>query len=509
MSRFRIAAFVLMMSTLGFLAGVLAGRLVELDQVDDRLAGHKSRLLAHALRVVQESHRLMAAATHAAADCSESDIATLRVLLFNSTFIRDIGRIQDGMLTCSAAWGKLPEALQLPPPAFTLRSGLVLWVGAANIVDSRITGDMAASRDVVVFTAPGAFEGFPEPGSGIDAKIVTRDGTHAYRRYGRTHDLHLPAEGNDGYRAGAFAPERRASACAPESGADICVVSRLRSDAWFQWPAMVLSVAGALALAFLAGLCVMWRLHAGSVKTDLRKAILGGGIQVHYQPLRQLATRRLAGFEALARWRTRGRDVPPNLFVPLAEAMGLGRDLSRHVTSQALRDLHGRLRKNPALYVSINVSAADLKDAEYRNFLLDAVSERGLTPANVALEITEGTPLSDGHVLAMVKTLRAKGFKVFIDDFGTGHSNLNYLAEMQADAIKLDRRFTHAIGVEAAGTLIIDHVIAISRELRISLIIEGIETEEQARYLLARQPAAVGQGWLFGRPVPIGDIASE
>ncbi len=495
-----------MMSALGFLAGVLAGRHIELGQVDDRLEGHNARLLAHALRVAQEGQRLMAAATHGAALCSESDVATLRVLLFNSTFIRDIGRTLGGALRCSAAWGELPEPVPLPPPAFTLASGLQLWVGAANIVDRRIIGDIAAHRDVVVFTAPGAFDGFPEPGAGIDAKIVTRDGAHVYRRFGRTHDLDLAREAGARWQ---LSPERRAWACAPEGGPDLCVVSRARSDAWFQLPAMVLSVAGALALAFLAGLCVMWRLHAGSAKTELRKAILGGDIRVHYQPLRQLATRRLTGFEALARWRARGRDISPSLFVPLAEAMGLGRDLSRQVTSQALRDLHERLREDPALYVSINVSAADLKDAGYRNFLMDAVTERGLSPANVALEITEGTPLSDGHVLAMVKTMRAKGFKVFIDDFGTGHSNLNYLAEMQADAIKLDRSFTRAIGAEDAGTLIVDHVIDISRELGINLIIEGIETEEQARYLLARQPAAVGQGWLLGRPVPLNDIAPE
>ncbi|MEN4922698.1 EAL domain-containing protein [Achromobacter spanius] len=498
-----------MMSALGFLAGVLAGRLIELGQVDDRLAGHNARLLAHALRVSQEGQRLIAAATHGAALCSDSDVATLRVLLFNSTFIRDIGRLEGGMLRCSAAWGELPEPLHMPPPSFTARSGVQLWTGVANIVDRRIIGDMAAQHDVVVFTAPGAFDGFPEPGSGIDAKIATRDGAYVYRRFGRTHDLDQPGAEGGGETAGALAPERRAWACAPEPGPDLCVGSYLRSDAWFQLPAMVLSVVGALALAFLAGLCAMWRVHAGSAKTELRKAILGGEIQVHYQPLRQLASRRLAGFEALARWRARGRDVSPSLFVPLAEAMGLGRDLSRQVTLQALRDLHERLLEDPALYVSINVSSADLKDAGYRNFLVDAVSERGLSPSNIALEITEGTPLSDGHVMAMVKTLRAKGFKVFIDDFGTGHSNLNYLAEMQADAIKLDRRFTNAIGVEDAGTLIIDHVIAISRELRISLIIEGIETEEQARYLLARQPAAVGQGWLLGRPVPVHDLASE
>ncbi|WP_223573990.1 EAL domain-containing protein [Achromobacter mucicolens] len=508
MSRPRIAAFVLLLSALGFLAGVLAGRQIELNQADDRLAGHNARLLAHALRVAQEGHRLMAAATQGGALCSEADVATLRVLLFNSTYIRDIGRTLGGMLRCSAAWGKLPEPLALPPPAFTVSSGLQLWVGAANIVDRRIIGDMASLRDVIVFTAPGAFDGFPEPGSGIDAKIVTRDGSHVYRRFGRAHDLDVPADGDAGHGLG-FAPERRAWLCAPDGGPDICVVSRLRSDAWFQLPAMVMSVVGALALAFLAGLCVMWRLHAGSARTELRKAILAGDIQVHYQPLRQLATRQLAGFEALARWRARGRDVSPILFVPLAEAMGLGRALSRLVTSQALRDLHERLRDNPALYVSINVSAADLKDAGYRNFLMDAVSERGLMPANVALEITEGTPLSDGHVLAMVKALRGKGFKVFIDDFGTGHSNLNYLAELQADAIKLDRSFTSAIGEEEAGTLIVDHVIAISRELGINLIIEGIETEAQASYLLARQPAAVGQGWLFGRPVPLSDIVAE
>lgn len=508
MSRSRIAAFVLLMSAFGFLAGVMAGRHIELGQVDDELAGHNARLLAHALRVAQEGNRLMAAAADRGVPCSEADVATLRVLLFNATYIRDIGRTLGGMLRCSAAWGRLPQPLLLPPPAFTLANGRQLWVGATNIVDSRIVGDMAAYRDLIVFTAPDAFDGFPEPGSGIDAKLLTRDGAHVYRLFGRANDLDLDLARQDSADQG-FAPERRAWACAPEGGPDICVVSRLRSDAWFQFPARVLSVAGALALAFLAGLCVLWRLHAGSAKTELRKAILGGDIQVHYQPLRQLATRRLAGFEALARWRARGQDVSPSLFVPLAEAMGLGRALSRRVTSQALRDLHQRLRDNPELYISINVSAADLKDAGYRNFLMDAVNEHGLTPANVALEITEGTPLSDGHVLSMVKTLRGKGFKVFIDDFGTGHSNLNYLAELQADAIKLDRSFTGAIGAEDAGTLIVDHVINISRELGISLIIEGIETEEQASYLLARQPDAVGQGWLFGRPVPLSEIVAD
>lgn len=496
------------MSTLGFLAGLATGRLIEVNQVDDRLAGHNTRLLAHAVRVTQESQRLIQAATHSADLCSESDVATLRVLLFNATFLRDIGRLSDGMLVCSAAWGVLAAPHPLPPATFTTRSGTSLWTGAANIIDRRIIGDMAARNDVIVFTAPGAFDGFPEPGSGIDALVMTRDGAHVFRRFGRTDGLALYR--GDSPSENSLRAERLIAECAPPATSETCAVSRVSSHDWFTLPALILACTGALAGGLLAGLCVLWRQQAKSERAALRKAIRRGGVQVRYQPLRELSTRRLVGVEALARWRARdGSEVPPALFVPLAEEMGLGRELSRVVTQQALLDLAGRLRDASGFYVSINVSAQDLQDDAYPDFLLRTVNEQGIAPPRVALEITEGSPLSDGHVRGIVRTLQRQGFRILIDDFGTGNSNLNYLAEMQADAIKLDRRFTQAIGAEPAGTLIIDHVIDISRALGVGLIVEGIETEAQAQYLSARQPAAVGQGWLLGRAVSPEDIPPE
>lgn len=505
MSRIRIAALVFLMSTLGFLAGVAGGRLIELNQVDDKLAAHNSRLLAHALRVAQESRRLIDAATHTPDACSAADIATLRVLLFNATFLRDIGRLHDGSLVCSAAWGMLSAPQAMPPAAFVTRNGVMLWVGAANIIDRRIIGDMAAQNDVVVFTAPGAFDGFPEPGSGIDAKVVTRDGAHVFRRFGRTDSLDIyegVSPSDNSWRA-----ERVIAQCAAPATSDICVVSRTYAYSWFPLPSLILAATGALAGGLLAGLSVLWRQQSQSDRATLRKAIRRGDVQVRYQPLRELATRRLVGVEALARWRARdGSAVPPALFVPLAEEIGLGRELSRQVTERVLSELSGRLRSDPDFYVSINVSAEDLQDDTYPDFLLRRVNEQGIAPKRVALEITEGTPLSHSHVLGMIRMLRRQGFRILIDDFGTGNSNLNYLAELQADAIKLDRRFTQAIGTEQAGTLIIDHVVDMSRELGLGLIVEGIETEAQADYLAARHPATIGQGWLLGRAVRAEDI---
>lgn len=493
------------MSALGFLAGVAGGRLIELSQVDDRLAGHNSRLLAHALRVAQESGRMIDAATHVSDLCSPSDIATLRVLLFNATFLRDIGRLRDGKLVCSAAWGLLPAPQTMPPEAFITRNGFRLWVGAANIIDRRIIGDMAARNDVVVFTAPGAFDGFPEPGSGIDAKVVTQNGEHVFRRFGRTEGL----ERYEGASPSAYSwrAERVVAECAAPGKSDICVVSRTFAHSWFPLPSLILACLGALAGGLLAGLYALWRQQSKSDRATLRKAIRRGDVQVRYQPLRELATGRLVGVEALARWRARdGSAVPPALFVPLAEEIGLGRELSRLVTERVLQELSGRLRDSPDFYVSINVSAEDLQDDSYPDFLLRRVNEQGIAPRRVALEITEGTPLSHSHVLGMIRMLRRQGFRILIDDFGTGNSNLNYLAELQADAIKLDRRFTQAIGTEQAGSLIIDHVVDMSRELGLGLIVEGIETEEQADYLAARHPATIGQGWLFGRAVRAEDI---
>ncbi|MGH8819042.1 MAG: CSS-motif domain-containing protein, partial [Achromobacter pestifer] len=258
------------MSTLGFLAGLAAGRLIELNQVDDRLARHNTRLLAQAVRVAQESQRLIQAASHTIDLCSDSDVATLRVLLFNATFLRDIGRIRGDMLICSAAWGVLATPHPLPPASFTARSGMTWWVGAANIIDRRIIGDMAARNDVVVFTAPGAFDGFPEPGSGMDSKVVTRDGANAYRRFGQTDDLALyigdsPSDNN-------LRAERLIAECAVPATSDLCVVSRISSHAWFTLPALILAWTGALVGGLLAGLCFLWHQQSKSERSALRKA---------------------------------------------------------------------------------------------------------------------------------------------------------------------------------------------------------------------------------------------
>ena len=241
------------------------------------------------------------------------------------------------------------------------------------------------------------------------------------------------------------------------------------------------------------------------LESDLRQAIDLDQLRLHYQPLVDLATDRIVGFEALVRWQhpTRGL-VPPIDFIPLAEETGIIVPLGRWVLETACRQasVWRDLRQDgPRLSMSVNLSARQFMQPDLIDQVATILNETGMDPTTLELEITESVVMDQSEVsVRALSRLRDMGIRVVLDDFGTGYSSLAYLKHLPLDAIKIDRSFVAGLDGDADRS-IVEAVIALAHGLRIEVVAEGIETEAQF-HLLREMGCEVGQGYLFARPLP-------
>jgi len=239
------------------------------------------------------------------------------------------------------------------------------------------------------------------------------------------------------------------------------------------------------------------------MERQLRRAVAKDDLQVAYQPIVELDGGRIVGAEALARWTDEdGFAVSPDIFIKIAEQFGFVGEITKLVVRHALRDFGAILRSDPGFHLSINVAASDLSDAEFLPMLDLALKQAGVAPQGLTIEITEGSTARHEVAMETIRVLRERGHRVHIDDFGTGYSSLAYLHDLAVDAIKIDKAFIQAIGTEAVTVGILPQILAMAQALNLQVIAEGIETGEQAVYFGNAEKPILGQGWLFGRPIP-------
>jgi sensor c-di-GMP phosphodiesterase-like protein len=263
------------------------------------------------------------------------------------------------------------------------------------------------------------------------------------------------------------------------------------------------SAAGGAAGILIGWLAVGFYFRNQSMVFQLRKAIRRERLRVVYQPIVRLSDRRIVQAEALVRWSDdNGYDVSPTVFVPLAETNGFVAELTDLVVRAVVRDLAEVLRARPDFSINVNVTGADLANPAFLPKLDRLLTDSNLAPQNVAIEITESSTANKALAVETIRQLRQSGHRVQIDDFGTGYSSLSYLHSLAIDAIKIDKSFTHAIGTEAVTVGILPQILAIAKTLNLQVVAEGIETEEQADYFSRCDQPILGQGWLYGYPLP-------
>ncbi|QDQ27172.1 EAL domain-containing protein [Chitinimonas arctica] len=241
-----------------------------------------------------------------------------------------------------------------------------------------------------------------------------------------------------------------------------------------------------------------------AVQTRLNHAILNNELQVFYQPIVNARSGEVTSIEALARWHddTAGW-ITPQLFIPMAEKLGLISELSEQIIVQALTKLRGWRARGFKQPLALNVSRNLLFSPRFVRNLISMVEEYGLRPHDVVVEITESLALTDhARQSRHLKQLHESGFRIAIDDFGTGYSSLSQLHDMPIDILKVDLSFTARLNNES-GRRIMQAIVQMSHALGLDVVVEGVETLEAARFLQGLGVEKM-QGFHFCEPVPAG-----
>ncbi|WP_260704802.1 sensor domain-containing protein [Edaphobacter flagellatus] len=236
----------------------------------------------------------------------------------------------------------------------------------------------------------------------------------------------------------------------------------------------------------------------------LRHALANGELSLHYQPQLSLTTGMITGMEALLRWKhPRLGNVPPAQFIPLAEETGLIVPIGEWAFMTACRE--GKALQDEAgsdLTVSVNLSPRQLQQRNLVDVIAHALASSGLAARNLEIEITENMLMvnSDGN-LEKLQKIRELGARISIDDFGTGFCSFSYLLQYQVDRLKIDKSFVKQAGTDPNAAAVVRTIIAMSHGLAIRVVAEGVETEEQLRFLMRRK-CDEAQGNYIGLPVP-------
>jgi predicted signal transduction protein with EAL and GGDEF domain len=258
-----------------------------------------------------------------------------------------------------------------------------------------------------------------------------------------------------------------------------------------------------------------WRFFEGSMDAeirrqaqlegDLRRAIAQERIAPYYQPLVNLTDGRLAGFEILARWHDAERGfVDPEIFIPVAERLGLISQLTFTLLRRACRDA---LAWPDDLSLSLNLSAIQIADDLLPMKILSILSEAGFSPKRLEIEITESALITElASAKSILTSFQNFGIKVSLDDFGTGYSSMNHLRELRFDKIKIDKSFIMSMQSDPESAKIVNAILGLTRSLGLTTTAEGIENAESMRRMV-EGGCDFGQGFYFSDAVPAGEVA--
>lgn len=259
-------------------------------------------------------------------------------------------------------------------------------------------------------------------------------------------------------------------------------------------------------LAFLPEMDGEFR-YRQRLKSDLADALASGQLSLVYQPIVDLKTRQVAGCEALARWtHPELGPIPPTVFIALAEEMGLVSDITRWVLETATTQCTSW---PDTVTVSVNVSARDLRSDLLKTQVAGALAASGLAPHRLEVEVTETALIEEREDAARcLSALAARGIGIALDDFGTGYSSLSYLHEMPFTKLKIDRSFIADVATNPRSLQLMANVARLGKDLDLMLTAEGVETAEQLAMIERHTAIDHVQGYYFGRPMPVQEVAA-
>ncbi|MBQ7637261.1 MAG: bifunctional diguanylate cyclase/phosphodiesterase [Lachnospiraceae bacterium] len=242
---------------------------------------------------------------------------------------------------------------------------------------------------------------------------------------------------------------------------------------------------------------------------EMREAIRDNQFELYYQPQVNLATNRVASFEALIRWHHPQKGLLfPDEFIPVAEECGLIIELGKLVLNKACKQLAEWHKAGNMVMIAVNLSAKQFRDPFLTDYVMEMIREYNIDPRYLELEITETVAIEDvNYAIRTIENLKKFGILFSLDDFGTGYSSLNYLKKLPIDNLKIDKSFMEAVTVDNEDKKIVETIISLAQALNMLVVAEGVEENAQEE-MLRRMNCNKAQGFLYSRPVP-ANIASQ
>ncbi|MBV8527593.1 MAG: bifunctional diguanylate cyclase/phosphodiesterase [Candidatus Dormibacteraeota bacterium] len=243
---------------------------------------------------------------------------------------------------------------------------------------------------------------------------------------------------------------------------------------------------------------------------ELRSALAGDGIEVHYQPIVDLRSGAVVGAEALARWQHPARGfVPPATFIPLAEELGLVQEIDAQVLRRACEQgQRWRAAGITDLRLAVNLSGRNLEDAELVERVMRILRETEFPADQLELELTEGVSIAESaRASSLLEELHQRGIRLAIDDFGTGYSALGRLRSLPFDRLKVDKTFVDEINGAGGRSSLLETMVHMAHVLGLEVVAEGVETPAQEEYL-RQHGCDFGQGYLFSKPVTAEELSA-
>lgn len=482
---------------IGALCLLLIGQVVIARMDQDKLNDYGDVLIRRANDVAMQSEQAMHDAGYfSPPPCSDDDLFQLRFLTYKYRYALDIARLRDGKLICSAERGVISPPVALPKPDI-VENNTRLWRAVKGLVDPRIEMDISNQGDIAVFTSPYAFLDFSLPAPGYSALMTTKDESHIYQSFGAENEKYSRQ------KSAWYSQYRLGYQCSKLY--NICIYVSLNSSGIFAlspYVSVILALLGGILCGSLSLAIFLLIERNRSFSKQVYSAVCGKQLHVNYQPLVCLHNHKMVGAEVLVRWtNNKGENIPPDVFIPVAEQLGIIGEITRQVTHMALEELKDILVMNRKFYLSINLDINDILNSEFQSYLDELVERLGIAREQIMLEITERSTANHNVMSERLSVFHDAGYKIALDDFGTGYSNLSYLTVMPFDVIKIDKMFTDAIGTDSVNAKMVEYLFNMMAMFNTKVVVEGIETYEQAVYAGEHCPHAVGQGWYFGKPM--------
>jgi sensor c-di-GMP phosphodiesterase-like protein len=485
---------------------------------EDNLRSIAQDIAADTSQLLNDINQGLIALSDLTYKCSAADVSTMNTMSYDIPGISEIGLISpDRKLVCTS-WGPVNPAFkpELPPSQAGFR-----LLGPMEIRLMKRYGLIAIRQredgsEIAALIHPSVLLGHMGADLGEQgfAVLVRREDTHLYAWEGNVPEMEMVAsesEAGDGstqlralFRDGV---ERTLFAVELDGFPGTYSVVAA-ADEWilhdWQRMAMLLGGIGIGTSALLLFLIVNILQRRLSLQGELERSLQKDEFEINYQPVIELKSGRCIGAEALICWcQPGGKRVRPDLFIPLAEDTGLIEPMTVWLMQKLRTEIGQLLQDDRSLHIAINLSPGHFVSDRILQSSSSIFGNSGILPEQIIYEITERGLIddADGKAKDIMQRLQSRKSGIALDDFGTGYSSLSYVEAFPLDYLKIDKRFVDTVGVDALNAGMLDTIIDMAQRLELRTIAEGVETAQQADYLLSRG-VDYAQGWHYSRAMP-------